>query len=516
MKRANDRKDNDIFSTKPITQKEKEVNEAIGQFINDAVLTIGIGGSHYCKLLFRRPIRTILATGLSVAVFYYLTFEGVLYYFIPESLGVRVFDWFFLKIEGFSWETHFTILFTPYALGVLTILGMILMSTRKKFENIFLNVGIKNHQGGTPKLVSMRKLGKYRKEYLFDLNYTSLKRFKEKEDELEVAFLACIESLQPAKRKNQICMTTTLHGIDERLTFSELQKMKPLKNEHFYLGMSLTGVEIEKIEDLPHMLIGGTTNSGKSVFFKQILAGLLQSSKHIQMYLIDLKNGLEFSDFKEAPNVLVYKEASQALKVLESVKVEMKKRFEYMEEKNIRKITPGVDPFDRIIVAIDEASVIYFTKKTDQELAIKLKARDITDDLAKLARAAAINLIFATQKVAKEVIPTNIQENISARMAFKANTMHGSTILIDTKEALDLPSTKGRGIWRFGAIKKEIQGPYISGREIRKICIEIQQDFKEKRKFLYQDLLGVQGLKSKKSRLNKMTDKFNRGERDEI
>src|SRR5690606_15051130 len=95
------------------------------------------------------------------------------------------------------------------------------------------------------------------------------------------------------------------------------------------------------------------------VFFKQVLMSLLRSSPRLQMYLIDLKYGLEMIDFAAAPNVKVAKTPDEAINVLKLVNAEMQRRFEYLEAKGHKHIVPERDDMDRIIVAVDEASVLY-------------------------------------------------------------------------------------------------------------------------------------------------------------
>jgi hypothetical protein len=511
------KKKNDSFSLglPPENPKEKDINDAINSFVHESVVTLGVGASHYCKLLFRRPIVVTALTALAIFIFYRLTIAGVLYYCIPDSFGVKVYDWIFFKVAKMSVMAHFSVLFSPFALSVFGVLGLILLGTRHKYEKIFLNIGLKNHQGGTPKLISIRKLDKHRKEYLFDLNYTSIKPFKDKQDELEGAFKCSIESIKQGKSHHQVKLILTPHKLEEKVNFEDLQELKGLPYEGFYLGKSLEGVRTQRLEALPHMMIAGATNTGKSVFFKQAILGLLQSSTHLQMYLIDLKNGLEFSDFKSAPNVLVYKEVNEAVTVLKEVREEMRRRFEYMEEKGIKKIVPGRDKFDRIVIAIDEASVIYSIKKTDPDYKQKLLARDITDDLAKLSRAAAINLIFATQKIVKEVIPTNIQENISARMAFKANTLQGSLIVVGNKDAAELPAIQGRGIWNFGAEREVIQAPYISSEVIKDYCTGLKEEYHQGHKKMFQKLIGTAKKLEDGTRFLDLKEDFKTEENDE-
>lgn len=117
--------------------------------------------------------------------------------------------------------------------------------------------------------------------------------------------------------------------------------------------------------------------------------------------------------------------------------------------------------------AVDEAGELYAEKsKFDDDFDQAMEAQKITNAIAKLGRAAAIHLILATQKVQKETISTAIQENISARMCFKMNTLHGSLQVLGSKDALELPSIPGRGIWQHGTEQFTVQVPFAGEKDI--------------------------------------------------
>ena len=111
-----------------------------------------------------------------------------------------------------------------------------------------------------------------------------------------------------------------------------------------------------------------------------------------------------------------------------------------------------------------------------------LQARELTDELAKLARAAGIHLIFATQKVTKETIDTKVQENIGGRMCFRMNSLPGSMTVLGNKKAFDLPDIKGRAIWTNGNNFYEVQAPFISEEDIKEE-IELIKTQEENGKF---------------------------------
>ena len=237
------------------------------------------------------------------------------------------------------------------------------------------------------------------------------------------------------------------------------------------------------------------------MFFKQTLLGLLSSSEHLQLYIIDLKGGLEAKEFDVFPNVKIAKTEGEAVEILASVKQEMQRRFLYLEQNGHTSVNHKRDRMDKIIVAVDEASVLYArpSRKSEKTELIE-KARELTSSLAALSRAAGMSLIFATQKASKEVIETRIQENISARMVFRMNTLQGSLVVLGNKAASTIDATKkGRGIWSFGSKQLMVQAPYLSEAEITDECKSVAEDYISGKKKIFQELLIAPSLELKEN-----------------
>jgi DNA segregation ATPase FtsK/SpoIIIE-like protein len=169
----------------------------------------------------------------------------------------------------------------------------------------------------------------------------------------------------------------------------------------------------------------------------------------------------------------------------------MKSRFDYLEKSNRKQIIPEEDKKDRIVVAVDEASVLYMNRsKHDPDYQGSLDARRLADSISKLSRAAAIHLLIATQKLDRQVIPTSVSENISGRMAFRANSLQGSMIVLGSKDACELPEIPGRGIWSYGTKKMIIQSPYADEKTIKAKCSQVADLFKDGKRKLFNPMLG--------------------------
>lgn len=296
-------------------------------------------------------------------------------------------------------------------------------------------------------------------------------KFVSRKNDLESAFNQTIESICPEEGNPQIIsITMSKIPLPKMLPYEEFAK-DLTKEGDFLIGQSRQGFIVQNIADLPHLLIAGTTGSGKSVFFKQSLISLLESTPTAEFHLMDFKRGVEFGTFSPIPNVQVIKTKSSALIALKKIKAEMQLRFDYLEASKNTKIDPEKHGKPRIIIAIDEASELLAAPdrfSTDAEKETIRECRNLVNEIAKLGRAACIHIIIATQKVSKSIIDTALQENIGGRMAFRMATLANSTQVLGAKEASDLPEIPGRAIWNFGTKFLEVQVPFLDDKLLSK------------------------------------------------
>jgi len=476
----------------PTTERPKGVDHPIVQVLNGVCIAFGIGLQTYGKLFWRRCYYAVPATYVLYRLSGYIVQNAfhlkLLHYLEPDIFTYRVLRWFY----RFNYDEHFWTIFALLSTVGIFILGYRAISIRKKYQRIFETVGLTNHLKESPALTIHEKLKKGREKLTFDSKGVGISHFRKVQEALASAFDCRVESIELGDSPKFVVITLSRANIPPYITYRQMEKEELLLPDSFYLGMSENGALQIAIYELPHALAAGTTGAGKSIFFKQAILGLLSSSPHIQIYLIDLKGGLEMVDFKEAPNVRVIKSMPEAVAVLRKIKAEMRSRFAFLEEKGLKEINPGRDKKDRIIVAVDEASVLYMHRsKNDKEATLATFAREITDDIAKLSRAAAIHLVLATQKVSKETIETYIQENVSGRMCFKMNTVQGSAIVLGTNEAMSLPDTKGRGIWSFGGKTVVVQVPFVSEGDVKSRCQQIKNEFQQGLRGIFNPMIEV-------------------------
>ncbi len=347
-----------------------------------------------------------------------------------------------------------------------------------KYQQAVDHLGFKTGLGDQPKVVNVETVDGNRTKILVKSSGIGEDKFKSKLDDLRSASGQRVESVDYWDKDNRYLeISLSNKTLESQISYATISSHARAPYS-FVVGKALNKVVVESLESVPHYLIAGSTGGGKSMAFKSMLLGLLESSAKIQMYLFDFKQ-VEMKDFQDLPNVKIIKEEYTASMVLESLVREMNKRYTYLERKGYKSINPERDKMDRIIVGIDEcADLLGKNDKYGHDHDAMERAKSYLVELARKARASGIHLIFATQKVDKTVIDTQIQENLEGRLSFRMNTVENSVRILQNNMSYNLPSIAGRAIWKRGANYFEVQCPYLSDSELRQ-RLQVQKDQRE-------------------------------------
>jgi S-DNA-T family DNA segregation ATPase FtsK/SpoIIIE len=238
-----------------------------------------------------------------------------------------------------------------------------------------------------------------------------------------------------------------------------------------WLGKDISGASVwADLARMPHILIAGTTGSGKSGCINTMLCSILLRSTpdDVRMILVDPKR-VELGLYESIPHLLtpVVSSPKAASAVLTNVLTEMEKRYERMSIARARNLGElnrvlterGEKPLPYLLIVIDELA--------DMMMVSPQEVEDAVIRLAQKSRAVGIHLVLATQRPSVDVITGMIKANVPSRIAFAVSSMTDSRVILDTSGA---ESLLGQGDMLFKPLGtsrlQRVQGAYVSEEEI--------------------------------------------------
>ncbi len=316
----------------------------------------------------------------------------------------------------------------------------------------------------------------------------------------DLAMTLCAESIRiqaPIKGKDVV-------GIEIPNSQSQIIYLREILESELFqkssspltlaLGKDIVGNPfITDLKKLPHLLIAGTTGSGKSVGVNAMILSLLYKNPpdQLKLVMIDPKM-VEFSIYADIPHLLtpIITDPKKAIGALQSVAKEMERRYSLMSEYKVKTIDSyneqaennGVEAFPYLIVVIDELADLMMTGGKEAEFPI---AR-----IAQMGRASGLHLIVATQRPSVDVVTGLIKTNLPSRVSFRVGTKIDSKVILDTDGAQSL---LGRGDMLFtppganGLVR--LHAPFATENEIKKIVdfIKAQKEVEYDKDFLLEE-----------------------------
>ena len=260
------------------------------------------------------------------------------------------------------------------------------------------------------------------------------------------------------------------------------------------MGKDIAGTNIFcALDKMPHLLVAGATNAGKSVCLSSIIISLLYKSspEDVRIILIDPKT-VEFTAYRNMPHLLggkIITDAKESLNALKYLRAQMEERYKMFSKNAVRNI----QEFNKLesVKNGEEEKMPYIVLIVD-ELADLLMSTDINkkdlesniQSLAQKARAAGIHLILATQRPSVDVITGTIKANLPSRIAFAVRSSVDSGVILDQAGAETL---LGRGDMLYAPAgmdePKRVQGAFLTNEEISAVvdyvCTNNEADFDE-------------------------------------
>jgi DNA segregation ATPase FtsK/SpoIIIE, S-DNA-T family len=236
------------------------------------------------------------------------------------------------------------------------------------------------------------------------------------------------------------------------------------------LGKDISGRAVFfDLSEMPHLLVAGTTGSGKSVMLNGLLTSLLLTTdpRQVKMVLIDPKR-VELSQFGRVPHLItpVVTDVKKAANALAWAVAEMERRYEVLEKIGVRSVEGYNDRADTqmpyVVVVIDELA--------DLMMQAGAKVEDAIIRLAQKARAVGIHIVVATQRPSVDVITGMIKANVPSRIAFAVSSQVDSRVILDSPGAEAL---LGMGDMLYKPVSaarpSRVQGAFISEAEVDRV-----------------------------------------------
>lgn len=235
----------------------------------------------------------------------------------------------------------------------------------------------------------------------------------------------------------------------------------------FTLGTAPSGDHILDLARLPHLLVAGTTGSGKSVFLNSLLVDLISERVDARYLLIDPKR-VEFSPYK-AFIPTVYVEDDDIASAIIWLNDEMDERFARLERKSSRDldtyndISPLDDHLPRLVVVIDELASLMLSP-------VRARIEVPLTRVAQMGRAVGIHLVLATQRPTTDVVTGLLKANIPARVSFSVITQIDSRVILDQPGAEHLMGA-GDMLVRIPGVPglHRLKGRYVSAEEVERV-----------------------------------------------
>ncbi|SOC12951.1 S-DNA-T family DNA segregation ATPase FtsK/SpoIIIE [Ureibacillus xyleni] len=245
-----------------------------------------------------------------------------------------------------------------------------------------------------------------------------------------------------------------------------------IKGENWEVPVGITRkyntFKFHDFEKIPHLALGGATRYGKSNFINSIIISLLNSKpNYVNLFLIDLKGGVELCDYENIKQtVSIAYEPQEALETLKlaydkmrSIQMKLKK----LGKKNVQEA--GIE--ERYFVIIDEVGELNPSESVKAEKDIKYECQKYMSQIARLGAGLGFRLVVATQYPTGDVIPRQVKQNSDAKLCFRVQSGVASRVVLDSEGAEMLPEIKGRAILQSADKREIVQTPLVTSGMIK-------------------------------------------------
>lgn len=431
------------------------------------------------------------------------------------SLAGIVLGLFFLRgfdneiIDHYGGSFHITGFFRLLIASFATLLPFLIMGAKaladkkKALENLAQtldNAGLRSRVGLLPKFVSDLPIDDYSRKLTLHADGIPLKQFRAAIETLESGLNAQISRIDyVAGTLNQVEIVYFSTGTAKLIYIDNPDRFKDYTFPIGYVGKSELVVDIKEI---PHLLVAGTTGTGKSSFLRMLLGVLVRNNPGMEVDFFDLKNGDDIKSYADdIPQIRIWPSSSETLRRLEQISDVLAERSGLFQQVSVANISAynqkiGLDKpekhLGRLFLVVDEASDLSTkTSGVDQKTLKNINSHLI--NIVRKGRSYGIHVIVGTQKPDSKNLDTTIKANLPGILCFYVNTIASSVNILGNSRAVDLnPNIAGRAIWQYGPRQQEVQVPFLTLEEAQKAVSEFES-LKAKRNSAYVEDGNPQG-----------------------
>lgn len=329
----------------------------------------------------------------------------------------------------------------------------------RAIEDAVKRAGIVNHTGEAPMLCRKYRDTKNSRVTVLEFlsNGVPLKLWHDRQDALETSLNRSIAKITEGRDKQHVLVYTVSAGcvLPERLVWRD-EYTDTSRGFKLLLGESLLGPVLVDLAKIPHVLLGGSTGSGKTLLLKLLIWQCLQ--KNAKVILADFKGGVDYTGIWRRECRMVCDEAALLDALTEAVnELEHRKEcFPFRDAANIDEYNERAPwpTYDRIVIAFDEIAEVLDKNglnKEQKELVAKIESK--LSIIARQGRAFGIHLLLATQRPDATILSGQIRNNIDFRVCGRADNVLSQIILDNTSASEKIsPDVQGRFITKDGTI----------------------------------------------------------------
>lgn len=338
----------------------------------------------------------------------------------------------------------------------------------------FKTAGLTTRTGRCPGFVSDRALDAFTRRMKLSPLGIPISEFEKAKPSIETSLQIWIDELKSNRERGTIDLLYS-HYPMKRLV--ELETNKAFPRYQFVVGETRSKQLCMSLREVPHLLVGGLTNKGKSTFLRQFITTLYLNNPTIEFSLIDLKRGLEFQLFEGLKRIQVYMTTRAAIQALRLADANLEKRMGLLRANRCENLDeflklpedkraypadwPKGKPLSRHVIVIDEAAELFLAGSSISAKDAQA-ARRLASTIAAQGRAAGVHLVVATQRPDRNAVDPLTKTHLQGRLCFQMADNASSMTILDSGRAADLPGDiPGRAIWKSGMDYVEVQTPYL-------------------------------------------------------